>query len=99
MSDYFSVGVVAYQCVFGKRPILSSEMIKAVLANSTKIEYELPDDWSAESKDFITACLMLDPAQRLGSQGIQQIKNHAWFDGFSWDELISGEMVAPYIPD
>lgn len=27
-----------------------------------------------------------------------QIKNHKWFEGFSWDDLISFNLKAPYLP-
>lgn len=34
-----------------------------------------------EAKDFIGKLLNPDPEKRLGSHGVEEIKQHAWFKG------------------
>lgn len=36
----------------------------------------------------------------MGNQknGVMDIKNHSWFNGFDWNKLKSRKMVAPLIP-
>ena len=33
---------------------------------------------------------------RLG--GLDELKNHSWFNGFNWEELETKEIVASFIP-
>lgn len=41
--------------------------------------------------------LLCDADNRLGANGIEEIKNHPFFDPISWDKLQHSK--APYIPD
>jgi hypothetical protein len=38
------------------------------------------------------------PSNRLGANGISELKNHPWFKDFNWHELQEGRMEAPYVP-
>jgi len=35
----------------------------------------------------------------LGNNGPDEVKEHPWFKDFSWEKLISKEMIAPFIPN
>lgn len=37
-----------------------------------------------------------NPKTRLGSNGIKELKEHPFFNGFDWDKIM--EMKAPFIP-
>ena len=41
---------------------------------------------------------MRKPAQRLGTNGIQEIKGHEWFKDFDWTALRNKQMIAPFVP-
>lgn len=41
--------------------------------------------------------LMCESEKRLGSKGAQDIKDHPFFEGHSWDHV--RETIAPFIPD
>ena len=47
-------------------------------------------------KNLMIQMLSKNPIKRLTK--IKQIKNHVWFQNINWDELISMNMVPPYIP-
>jgi hypothetical protein len=55
--------------------------------------------WTRESADFINQLITRKPELRLGHQGIEQIKEHPWFDDFNWSELYYKSMIAPFIPE
>jgi hypothetical protein len=38
------------------------------------------------------------PVNRLGINGILEIKEHPWFKGFHWDKLLAKQISAPFIP-
>lgn len=60
-------------------------------------------DWksgkiSEEAKSLINGFLKVDPQQRLGTKGFDDIKNHAFFKGFDWEALKSLQMKSPLEP-
>jgi len=56
-ADYFAVGVIAWECMFGRRPYQGKtrkEIRDAILAKQAQIKKnEVPDGWSLEAADFI----------------------------------------------
>ena len=59
--DYFAVGVIAFECMYGQRPYLGTcrkEIRDAMLAKQVKINKEdIPDGWTVQAADFINKCL------------------------------------------
>lgn len=51
---------------------------------------------SDEAKDFIQRLLTLDPTQRLGVNGAEEVKAHPYFAGINWDTVTTTE--AAFIP-
>lgn len=54
--------------------------------------------WSPEAIDFINLLIQRKPANRLGLNGAQDVKNHPWFAEFDWEKLKRKELQAPYKP-
>ncbi|CAD8164479.1 unnamed protein product [Paramecium pentaurelia] len=101
--DYFAVGVIAYEFMIGRRPYVGrsrQEIRDQILAKQAQIKRnEIPDDWSIEAVDFINKLLQRKPQNRLGSNGIQEIKQHPWFANFEWDKLQNQTIIPPFIPN
>ena len=38
------------------------------------------------------------PQNRLGADGIEEIKNHPWLRDFPWDDLAKKRIKAPFLP-
>lgn len=55
-------------------------------------EYSPPDD----AKDLILGLLQHNPLERLGTIGVQQVKEHIFFEGLDWDGLL--RQMAEFIP-
>jgi serine/threonine kinase 32 len=55
--DYFAVGVIAYECMFGKRPYVGRsrrEIRDHILAKQITIKKgDVPRGWSLQAADFI----------------------------------------------
>ncbi|CAD8206514.1 unnamed protein product [Paramecium octaurelia] len=100
--DYFALGVLLYECMFGRRPYFGSsrwEIRDHVVAKQVQIKRsEIPASWSLEAADFINQLIQRNPAERLGSYDLEAIKNHPWFRGFEWNKLLKKELKSPYIP-
>ncbi|CAK0836175.1 unnamed protein product [Prorocentrum cordatum] len=41
-----------------------------------------------------------EPSERLPMRpgGVQNLKSHAWFEGFKWEDMQSGKLAPPYKP-
>ena len=90
-SDYFSIGIITYELVFGKRPFEGNNKkeIADNMLNNTIIlnSYKLTKNFSIEIADFINGLLKRKHNQRLGYRGIDEIKNHIWLDDVDWENI------------
>lgn len=63
--DYFAVGVLAYECMFGKRPYVGKsrkDIRDNILAKQVHIKkQEVPIGWGIEAADFINKMIQRKP--------------------------------------
>jgi serine/threonine protein kinase len=101
-SDYFSLGVVVYEMMNGRLPYesntrkeyrdnLSKELVQ--IKNT-----DLPEGWSQVSADFVNKCIQRRPMSRLGFNGIDELKDHKWFEDIDWELLYEMKVKPPFVP-
>ena len=102
VSDYFALGVLAYEFITGKRPYIGNtrkEVKQVILAKQVQLnQLDMPDGWSVEALDFINKLLERKPQNRLGFNGIEEIKKHPWLNNIDWEKLLRHEESAPLVP-
>ena len=59
---------------------------------------EQPADWSLESVYLVNGLLQRKEELRLGSKGIEKIKDHPWFKDIDWDMLLAQKVTPPFVP-
>jgi hypothetical protein len=59
---------------------------------------DIPANWSLEAADFINKLLRRKSRERLGKNGVFELKDHAWLKNMQWNDLYKKELKAPYIP-
>lgn len=100
--DYFAMGVIGYECMFGRRPYTGRnrrEIREHILAKQIQIKRpEIPQGWSVEAADFINRLLQRKPLNRLGLNGPEDVKNHPWLRDFPWDDLLHQRLKSPFTP-
>eukprot|EP01034_Spumella_vulgaris_P022708 gene22708-28861_t len=105
--DLWAVGCIIFQLLCGRSPFhaateyLTFELIMGHCKGTHPLVF--PAVISPVTQDIILGFLRVSDTDRLGagedsgSNGYPAVKNHAFFDGVLWGELVG--QVAPYQPD
>ncbi|KAJ1645784.1 hypothetical protein LPJ64_002677 [Coemansia asiatica] len=102
--DWWSLGVVMYECVYGKRPFRhkkTNDQLKRALMQE-EIQFPIIADVQV-SFDCISAMrgfLQKDPSQRLGCgpNGLDNVKSHPFFASINWPLLEAKQLDPPFAP-
>ena len=74
-----------------------SELKNFILENQIQIKKsDLPEGWSLESADFINKLIQRKPINRLGFNGIEELKAHPWLLNFPWQKLENRIIKSPF---
>jgi len=93
--DWWTVGVCLYEFLVGLPPFFEDDL-EDTYNNILTRSLEWPADMSPDAKDLIDKLLTIDPSQRLGANGADEVKKHPFFKGIDWDNLYQAE--ASFIP-
>ena len=97
--DWWSVGVIFFEMLVGYAPFCSEETKEVCYKVINWKNYlKIPDDItiSKEAEDLINKMINKSD-ERLGRNGIEEIKKHPFFKGVDWDNIRNTK--APFIPD
>lgn len=103
--DWWSLGVVAFELLFGKRPFrgkTNSTLTNAIIREEPRFPESLPQTVGPEGLNFLEKILNRDVNKRLGckgSGGMEKFKLHDWFKGVDWDAIAALEVTPPFEPD
>lgn len=96
--DWWALGVITYEFLYGIPPF-HAETPEKVFENILSGHIEWHEEWvefSLEARDFMKALMTLDPNERLGSGGADEVKAHPFFAGIDWEKVTTTE--AAFIP-
>lgn len=100
--DYWAVGVLIYEMLCGSSPFAhESNDQMAICRRIVKGRYSYPS-WmrDRDAKDLVNKLLCQKVSSRLGCKrgGVQEIFDHKWFRGVSWQSLEAKRIAAPWTP-
>jgi len=93
--DWWALGVMLYEFIAGVPPF-SGESVEDIFQNILNLRYAFPDDMSPEARDLISKLLVINPDERFGSKGAEEVKSHPFFQGINWNTLLTQE--PPFVP-
>jgi serine/threonine protein kinase len=98
--DWWAIGVMAFELLVGCPPFAddSPEKIFQNILNRDMFEWPSAIPVSNSAKDFVDKLLCLDPNRRLGANGADEIKNHPFFAGIDWANVLTTPMDDIFIP-
>ncbi|XAR67031.1 cGMP-dependent protein kinase [Bertholletia excelsa] len=96
-ADWWALGVLIYVMLIGEMPFGSwRENELDTFSKIAKGQVTLPQTLSSEAIDLITKLLEVDESIRLGSQGVDAVKAHPWFDGTGWQGISDQSFPVPH---
>lgn len=106
--DWWALGCIIYQFIL-EVPPFNAETKEEIFDNivnhphNGRIQFPpIGDDegcLSYAAKDIIDRLLEPDPAKRLGSNGIDEIKKHPFFEEIDWEKIKKKQITPPIIPE
>mmetsp|Transcript_8239 Transcript_8239/g.16501 ORF Transcript_8239/g.16501 Transcript_8239/m.16501 type:complete len:573 (+) Transcript_8239:69-1787(+) len=112
MVDFWTLGVVLVEFLTGVCPFRSKQALafgkekgesdKLLCCNLAVMEMEYEYDPAKMSEDAIDLAKKLlnkNPAERLGQNGIEDVRAHKFFEGYNWDAVKDESMDPPFVPD
>ncbi|KAI9246869.1 kinase-like domain-containing protein [Sporodiniella umbellata] len=100
--DWWSLGIVCYELLFGKRPFRgkTNDTLQHAIIHDT-LEFPSQHKISHHAIDFVQSLLTRDVNARIGvgKQGFTRLMSHPWFSGLDWEKLEREEIKPPFIPD
>ena len=101
-SDFFSMGVTCYELIFNQKPFRgenSREILEDILTQNIKIKYmDIAYGFSETIIDFVQRLLKRKQKERLGYNGIDEIKNHKWLKDVNWELMKNKNIEKEKIP-
>ena len=91
--DWWTLGILLYEMLVGIDPFSDDDPLKG------KINF--PKTIDKDAKSLIKHLLTQDTSKRYGclKNGVKDILNHRFFDGFDWKNFVYLTLTPPYIPD
>jgi len=99
--DWWSLGVIMYECLVGYTPFYADEPVmtcRKILRwhQFLEVPEHIQQKLSDQCLDFL-CCVICGVEERIGANGVEEIKAHPWFAGLDFDHLL--EIPAPYKPE
>ena len=97
--DWWTLGILLFEMLVGIDPFSDDEPMKTY-QKILKGKINFPKEIDKDAKSLIKHLLVQDTTKRYGclKNGVKDILNHRFFDGFDWKNFVYLSMEAPYIP-
>ncbi|XP_046440087.1 cAMP-dependent protein kinase catalytic subunit 1 isoform X2 [Daphnia pulex] len=97
--DWWALGVLVYEMAAGYPPFFADQPIQ-IYEKIVSGKVRFPSHFSSDLKDLLRYLLQVDLTKRFGNlkNGVNDIKNHRWFQSTDWIAIYQKKVEAPFIP-
>merc|ERR1711953_1188113 len=97
--DWWALGVLMYEMAAGYPPFFADQPIQ-IYERIVSGRVRFPSHFSSDLKDLLRNLLQVDLTKRYGNlrNGVNDIKNHNWFQAIDWIQVYQKKVDAPFIP-
>jgi len=100
--DWWTLGIMTFELMCGRPPFEAPTPLQTyakVLKGISKVSF--PPRCQGAVADLVRSTLKKDPADRLPMRPgkASNVKQHKWYNGFSWDDFANSTMEPPYMPE
>jgi len=97
--DWWALGILIFEMLSGYPPFYDNDPVKIYKKIISSV-IEFPRFLDTKSKDIIRKLLNPEVSVRLGVHDDgESIKEHKWFRGIDWDEVLRREIPSPWTPN
>ena len=98
--DWWTFGILLYEMLVGIDPFNDNDPM-AIYQKILKCKVKFPKNFDRNAKSLIKHLLVLDISRRYGclKNGIKDIIDHKFFEGFDWKGLLFRTIKPPFIPE
>ncbi|XP_069036042.1 ribosomal protein S6 kinase alpha-2 isoform X4 [Lepisosteus oculatus] len=96
-ADWWSFGVLMFEMLTGSLPFQGKDR-KETMALILKAKLGMPQFLSPEVQSLLRALFKRNPSNRLGPDGVEEIKRHPFFGTIDWNKLYRKEIKPPFKP-
>ncbi|KAL1131536.1 hypothetical protein AAG570_011153, partial [Ranatra chinensis] len=96
-ADWWSFGVLMFEMLTGALPFQGANR-KETMTQILKAKLGMPQHLSQEAQALLRVLFKRNPANRLGAEGVDEIKNHSFFATIDWDKLLRKAIQPPFKP-
>ena len=98
--DWWTLGILLYEMLVGIDPFSDDDPMKTY-QKILKGKINFPKTINKDAKSLIKHLLTQDTTKRFGclKNGVKDILNHRFFEGFDWKNFVYLSMPAPYKPE
>eukprot|EP00918_Siedleckia_nematoides_P002722 GHVU01006227.1.p1 GENE.GHVU01006227.1~~GHVU01006227.1.p1 ORF type:complete len:341 (+),score=89.81 GHVU01006227.1:95-1117(+) len=97
--DWWTLGILIYEMIVGYPPFFDDEPM-GIYQKILGCKIVFPRYFDKNGKALVKRLLTSDLGRRYGNlqRGVEDIKQHRWFEGFDWNALMERTIEPPYKP-
>lgn len=97
--DWWCLGILIYEMLVGIDPFSDDEPM-AVYQNILRGKIKFPSTFNKDAKSIVKHLLVADLGKRYGNlkNGVNDIKEHRWFNGLDWKVALKRGLKPSFIP-